>query len=197
MGAMRMDAKPRGFALVEGMIGASILVVAILSFVASALGGHNLGRQVAERGVAVETLGRFVECMRADADWAGLYARLRPLSSESAGDATLGRLGVDTSLTTYPASTYYVDFVAPSSLGTVTFLVQVPAKTVAGVAALREDLVAPRYGLPYDLNGDGLVDGSSRNADYRSLPIVARIRWQHAGAATQEVILPTWLRGDR
>jgi hypothetical protein len=186
-----------GFTLVDCLIGSSILVIAILGLLASALGGRDLGRQVQERGIAFETLGRFVERIRADPDWAGLYARLRPLSKESTADATLSSLATDTALKTQTAATYYADFTVPTTLGTVTFLVQVPVKTVGGVAGLRENEVAPRYGLPYDLNGDGVIDGNVRDADYRALPLVARLRWQHPGAATQEVVLTTWLRGDR
>ena len=193
----RRDRCRGGFTLIDGLIGTAILVISILGLVASAFSGRHLSRSVEERGVAFATLGRFVERIRADADWAGLYARLRPLSQESAGDAALVSLAVDTSLPTQAADAYYADFNVPTSLGTVTFLVQVPVAMVGGAPVLREDEVAPRFGLPYDLNGDGVVDGDPRDADYRSLPIVARIRWQHPGEATQEAILSTWLRGDR
>jgi type II secretory pathway pseudopilin PulG len=186
-----------GFTLIDGVIGTTILVIAILGMVASAFSGRHLSRRVEERGVAFATLGRFVERIRADADWAGLYSRLRPLSQESADDKTLASLAVDTTLPTRPAASYYADFNVPTTLGTVTFLVQVPVATTGGAPALRENTVAPRYGLPYDLNGDGVIDGDARDADYRSLPIVARLRWEHPGEATQEVLLTTWLRGDR
>lgn len=193
----RLDRCRGGFTLIDGLIGTTILVISILGLVASAFSGRHLSRSVEERGVAFATLGRFVERIRADADWAGLYARLRPLSQESAGDAALVSLAVDTSLPTQAADAYYADFNVPTTLGTVTFLVQVPVAMVGGAPVLREDEVAPRFGLPYDLNGDGVVDSDPRDADYRSLPIVARIRWQHPGEATQEAILSTWLRGDR
>lgn len=200
-GSFRRDRGPvasvGGFTLVDCAIGTSILVVSILGFVATALSGHRLGKRVEERGLAFETLGRFVERVRADPDWAGLYARLRPLSQESLADKTLKSTANDASLPTQKASVYYTDFVPPTALGTVTFLVQVPSRTVGGVAALREDEVAPRYGLPRDLNGDGVIDGNARDADYRSLPLIARIRWQHPGEASQEAVLTTWLRGDR
>lgn len=186
-----------GFTLVDGVIGTTILVIAILGLVASAFSGRHLSRRVEERGVAFVTLGRFVERIRADADWAGLYSRLRPFTHESADDRTLTSLAVDTDLPTRPGTSYYADFNVPTTLGTVTFLVQVPVGSIGGAPALREDENAPRYGLPYDLNGDGVIDGDARDADYRSLPIIARIRWQHPGEATQEAMLSTWLRGDR
>jgi hypothetical protein len=150
-----------------------------------------------ERGVALRTLARFVERLRADPDWAGLYARLRPLSSESAADANLSRLGPDLSLTTYAPTTYYGDFTTPSRLGTVTVLVQVPSTRVSGVDALRETANAPRYGLPADLDGDGAIDAAAHDGDRLVLPVVVRLRWQHAGRAADEVVVATTLRGDR
>lgn len=193
----RLRGSERGFTLVEVMISAAVLVVAILGFVASAFASHGLSKSVEDRRVAVETLDRFVERLRADPDWAGLYGRLRPLSSESAKDKNLTWLGTDLTLQMWPANSYYADFTPPTSLGTVTFLVQVPVLTKGGVPALREDEDAPRYGLPRDLNGDALIDDDPRTADNRVLPVVARIRWQHPGNTALEVVLATVLRGDR
>ena len=184
-----------GFSLVEALIGSTILVISIR--VSPRARSAATSSAAASSAIALQALGRFVERIRADPDWVGLYARLRPLSLESADDATRSRLGIDTSLATQTAATYYPDFDVPAALGTVTFLVQVPVETIAGVAVLREDEVAPRYGLPHDLNGDGVIDGNARDADYRALPIVVRLRWQHVGRPTSEVILATWLRGDR
>lgn len=193
----RMRRSQRGFTLIEVLISATVLVVAILGFVASAFASHGLSRTAEDRRIAVETLDRFVERVRADPDWAGLYNRLRPLSSESAKDKNLTWLGTDLSLQTWPANSYYADFIPPTTLGTVTFLVQVPVKTAGGVPSLREDENAPRYGLPRDLNGDALIDDDARAADNRVLPVVARIRWQHPGNSAHEVVLATVLRGPR
>jgi hypothetical protein len=179
------------------MIAGTVLVVSALGFAASVGTGHKLAVSIEERGLAAETLQRVVERLRADPDWNGLYVRLKALSSESTGDTGGTWLKGDTTLTTYPLTTYYSDLVAPTTLGTVTALVQVPVTTVSGVAALRESAVAPRYGLPADLNGDGAVDGASRGDDYRSIPVVVRLRWQRAGRTAHEIVLGTWLRGDR
>ena len=186
-----------GFSMVDVLIGSLILMAAVMVHSATVLSVQRMSASAAERGIAVETLARFVERMRADLDWSGLYARLRPLSMESTGDTTLSRLGVDLNLTTRPVTSYYGDFTVPTSLGQVTVLVQVPSIDVGGVVALRENVSAPRYGLPYDLNGDGAITGDSRNADYLALPIVVHLRWQRAGRRAQEVVLATWLRGQR
>lgn len=180
--------------MIEVLVSTIFLSIALLGYAASAVRHQIASTDLAERGVALLTLERFVERMRADTDWTGLYGRLRPLSVETAGDATLSNLGVDTSLAAQAPTAYYADFTTPSRLGTVRILVQVPSTTVAGVPALRENTSAPKYGLPADLNGDGAIDGNSRNADYVVLPVVVHLRWTHTGRDAQEVVVPTWLR---
>ena len=202
MGSAR--ARPRrpvrpdaGFSVVEVLVAGFLLVVGALGFASSVCTSHVLATSVTERGQACETLHRLVERLRADPDWNDLYARLKLLSSESAGDAGLAWQKVDLSLRTHALTTYYPDLVPPTTLGTVSALVQVPASVVDGVASLRETQVAPRYGLPADLDGDGRVDGDDRAGDYRTLPVVVRLRWHRPPRAADEVVLATWLRGDR
>jgi type II secretory pathway pseudopilin PulG len=190
-------ARQAGFTFLEVLIAAIILVVSALGFASSVGTGHVLAVRVDDRSLAMETLQRLVERVRADPDWDGLYARLKALTQESAGDTALTKRDVDLTLTTYPMTTYYSDLVAPTKLGTVTALIQVPVTTVGGVGDLRENAVAPRYGLPYDLNGDGVIDGDPRSDDYRSLPLVVRLRWQRLPRAAEELVLATWPRGDR
>lgn len=196
-GVTRRRRVEAGFTLVETLVGGAVLSLALLGHAASVATTHGMNGSVEERGIALQALSRFLERLRADPDWSGLYARLRPLSTESAADAGLSRLDVDLSLATHPVASYYADLEMPASLGTVTVLVQVPSKTVDSISALREDLVAPRFGLPYDLSGDGAIDGLSRDDDYRMLPVVVRLRWRHPPRAAQEVVVSTWLRGER
>jgi hypothetical protein len=195
--ASRPRRSARGFALVEMLVAGTVLTIGVLGHASSVLSSHKLSRSVADQGVATETLCRFIDRLRADPDWAGLYGRLRPLSVESAGDVSLSSLSPDATLTTHAATAYYSDFTTPTSLGTVTFLVQVPSLAVAGVPALRESALASRYGLPHDLNSDGLVDSASRGSDYLVLPVVVRIRWQRGAQNAQEIAVSTLLRGER
>ena len=46
-----------------------------------------------------------------------------------------------------------------------------------GIAELTEESELPEFGLPADLNGDGVIDGDNRLADFRVLPIVIRMQW--------------------
>ena len=193
---LRPVAGARGIALIETLAAMVVLAVGLLAYASTVLRSHRTSTTAEERGLAVLTLGRFVERLRADTDWAGLYARLRPLSRESNADVNQKSLGPDLSLTTYAPSTYYADFSAPASLGTVTVLVQVPSTTVAGVAGLRENATAPRYGLPMDLNGDGATDALTHDSDAAVIPVVVHLRWQKKGRAADEVVVATTLRGD-
>jgi len=186
-----------GFSLVEVLIANCVLAISILVYVQCIGTETKLNRATQEQTLAVVTLGRFVERLRADSSWPTLYARLVARSSESADDAGRTHLDMDPKLPTWPVTTYFTDLGVPATLGTVSFLVQVPAVVQAGVSVLCETEVAPRYGLPHDLNGDGAIDGNSRNNDYTALPLVVRLRWQHPGEQAREVLLATWLRGER
>jgi hypothetical protein len=180
--------------MIEVLVAAVFLSVALLGYAASAVRHQIATVDQSERGIALLTAERFVERMRADTDWSGLYGRLSAFTVESTGDTTLSNLGIDTSLVARTPTSYYADFTVPARLGTVKILVQVPSTTVSGVAALRENVSAPKYGLPADLNGDGVIDGASRNLDYAALPVVVHLRWSHGARDPQEVVVATWLR---
>lgn len=186
-----------GFTLIEVCIALVILVIAILGHVATVGAAHRTSLDVEERGLALQTLERFIERLRDDPDWETLWLRLRARSVESAADTALASLSNDFDLATVAATTYYADFQVPSQLQNASFLVQVPAFDNGGTWELRENLNAPRYGLPFDLNGDGLTDATPRNDDYRQIPVVVRIRWGGVGRLPNELALSTWLRGDR
>lgn len=58
---------------------------------------------------------------------------------------------------------------------------------------LREDIVDPLLGMPRDLNGDGIIDGTTNCATtYKILPVRIRVRWIGA-AGPGEVELHTML----
>lgn len=47
----------------------------------------------------------------------------------------------------------------------------------SGTTSLREDLVDAGFGLPADLNGDGVIDGVDHSADKILLPIRVQVEW--------------------
>lgn len=44
-------------------------------------------------------------------------------------------------------------------------------------ASLREDVVDPHLGMPWDLNGDGVIDSANHADDYVLLPVRIRVTW--------------------
>lgn len=44
--------------------------------------------------------------------------------------------------------------------------------------ALLENVTNTTLGMPRDLNGDGVVDGSNHAADYKILPVTVKIEWK-------------------
>jgi prepilin-type N-terminal cleavage/methylation domain-containing protein len=181
-----------GMTLVEVLVASAIVAIALLAHAATTLAGHRFGRSEETRGLAIGTLRRFVERMRSDEDWEGLYARLRT-RADAAGAGT----GAEPTL--YVPSAYYDDLSVPPALGEVGVRVDVPAAPPegGGPRVLREDVADDRFGLPADLNGDGRVDAASRSLDYRALPVQVTFRWTAAGEPSQTLVLATWLRGER
>jgi len=48
--------------------------------------------------------------------------------------------------------------------------------------ALREDWHAPEFGMPRDLNADGVIDDAEHSTDYEIMPVRVRLEWRgHAG----------------
>ena len=179
----------RGIAIIEAFLFVSIFGVALLWHAASNLSGYRLMRAEASHGNALQTMRHFAERLRADSDWQTLYDRL------VTHEATAPAQG-------HPPNVYYADFETPAELGTVGVVVEVPQAVAVGAVVgtpliLREDITAARFGLPYDLNGDGVVDADARDTDYRALPIILSFNWTAPGDAPQSLKLFTWLRGAR
>jgi len=115
----------RGFALLEMLVAVALLVVAVLGYAATVMASHRLNGSLEERSTALVTLQRFVERLRADDDWVGLYGRLAPRSAESALDVSLSSLAADPALPSYPPAAYYPDFTVPPALGTRCIFIDV------------------------------------------------------------------------
>ena len=55
---------------------------------------------------------------------------------------------------------------------------------VGSAVALREDLDLPELGMPRDLNGDGAQDALDHAGDYVILPVAIRVRWRGAAGTS-------------
>jgi hypothetical protein len=177
-------------ALVEVFLAVVFTGLALLWHAASTVSGQQLMRSEASHSVALATVRTFLERLRADEDWETLYQRLSDLQ-----DGPVPPMG-------HALSVYYEDFNAPAALGSIGVLVEVPRAALEGSdpqdpLVLREDILAARFELPYDLSGDGVIDGVAHESDYRSLPIIVRFAWAAKGETIQALAVSTWLRGER
>jgi len=186
---------PDGFTLIEVLIGTVVIAVALMGHMASTFAEYKLARVEQARSEVLHVARQFVERLRSDDDWAGLYGRLRQLQVLAEEGTGTGDRLEDGRLAWRPEA-YYQDFVLSEFLSTLVVLVDVPFDPLEPTE-LRENLVAPRFGLPADLDGNGVVDGESRLADYRVLPVVVTFRWRPNGDAAHELRVATWLRGYR
>ena len=192
--------KPQaGAAVLEVLIAGVMLAIALIGHVSSTVAEHKLNEVQRARREALTATKQFVERLRSDEDWGGLYARLRLLQENAVAAGAGPRLN-DGRRAWFPTA-YYADFVPPGDLGELRVLVDVPAAPLAvdptGPTKLREDLNLVRFGLPADLNGDGVVDGEARGGDYAVLPVSITFRWVPTGKAPAELRVDTWIRGNR
>lgn len=191
-----------GFSLVEVMMGLSMLAVSLLAYASSSVSHFRLSREEIRRTTVLQVTRDFTERLRADDDWSNLYATLRERAAEA--DGTLAAaVRLDGGQWARPLSDYYADIDIPPALSAMRVRVEVPESLPVGAEAgssarvLREDASLPAFGLPGDLNGDGIVDAQARDADYVALPVVLTFRWQAQDGSARELRRLTWLGGNR
>lgn len=185
----------RGFTLHEALWGVVVLATALMGHAASTFSEHRLDQASAHRSEAIHVTRQFIERLRADEDFAGLLARIRVRQIDG---SLPGAVLLQDGRVAYPPSDLCPGFVLPESLDSMVVRVALPLrKSLDGDLVLREDVDEPFYGLPADLNGDGVIDDVSRNDDYRALPIHLTFQWQAPGHAEATLGFATWLRGVR
>jgi type II secretory pathway pseudopilin PulG len=199
--ARRARAAQGGFSLLEVVIAGSLLAVALLGHTASLFSEQKLSSSQRARSSALLASDQFMERVRSDDDWPGLYDRLRTLALAAAKEG--GDVHFEDGRQAYPPTKYYDDFVLPPGITGLRVLVDVPAVPETGTEddppqlVLREDAALAEYSLPADLNGDGLIDDAAHDGDYRVLPMVLIMRWETHGSPAEELRVSTWLWGQR
>lgn len=206
----RSSRRETGTAMIELMMAMAVLAIGLMGHLSSSVSASRYGGMTRSRSDALRFAEQFVERLRSDPDWPTLYARLNALqqsANATSGGATAGGTVLPVSTLpvlnngrrALPATAYYSDFEEPAHADQVSVLVEVPGSSSDPLVPpeLREDAIDPVLNLPADLNGDGVVDGSSRNADYIALPVLVRFRFLLDGDLPYEFTIPTWLRGQR
>ena len=190
-----------GFSLIEGLLGLVILAVGLLSHASLTMAEHRLSREQQLRSEGLHVARQLVERLRSDEDWAGLYDRLRARQALADTPSSADALRLEDGREAFVPQAYFPDFALSRALPQVHVLIDVPSGpdpvTPGGPAVLREDVTAPAYGLPADLDADGTVDADAHDGDYVVLPVRVTILWTPAGEAARQLTLPVWLRGRR
>jgi hypothetical protein len=180
-------------------VAAALLSIALLGHTASIFSEHKLSTAEQARSAALLASEQFMERLRSDDDFAGLYARLEELDLQAQQPG--GKVHLEDNRRAFTPQTYYPDFVTPRGLSGFYVLVDVPSAPVpgslTGERVLREDVPQQRFGLPSDLDGSGAIDDKPHDADYRALPVVVTFRWTALDEAPSEFHVSTWLWGYR
>lgn len=161
-----------GFTLVEVVIAAVILVIAVGGLTGSILAGLKLSRTNEEDARAEEGLRSALAGLEGTA-FGDVFAAFNsdpdddPVPAPGAGFAVEGLTAVAGD---------------PDGLvGEVIF----PTVANGGTLELREDVADPAFQMPRDLSGDGGWDNENHADDYVILPVRVRVRW--SGASGERV----------
>jgi prepilin-type N-terminal cleavage/methylation domain-containing protein len=172
-----------GFTLIEIMIAASALTIAMLGFSQALLVATRTQTLTREKTLATEACRRQIELIRSNA-FQYIFRRF----NDWPGDDVAGA-GTD------PGSGFVIAGLDPvpgedAFVGEIVFPV-----TSAAPNVLREDLVLQELAMPRDLDLDGAIDATDHSADYAMIPVLVRARWRSV-AGPAEVSLLTFIGDD-
>jgi hypothetical protein len=160
-----------GFSVVEVTVMATILVVGVLGMVGAVIAGVRLVAVNREMAVAHEAARAVIERMQ-DTPFASVYATFNADPADDpggAGTAPGPRFSV-------PGMTLQAND-PDGFVGDIVF----PDTAVGGVTALNESVVDARWGMPRDLNGDGVITAGALPGAYMILPVRVRLQWRGIG----------------
>jgi hypothetical protein len=171
-----------GFTLLEVTVAIGVLMLALLGFSRSISGAVRDQASQGERMRALNAARAAIEGLRAR-PFASVYVLHNDDGDDDPGGAGTAP-GPHCAVPGLAAPAGDLDGAA----GRILF----PEIDSGSGPVLREDLVDPVFGLPFDLDADGVIDGGDKSSSYRLLPVLVRISWL-GGAGSQELELATWL----
>ena len=165
----RRSARGRaGFTLIDVMMAAVVLAIAISGMSGAILVGMSLNRVNHDTALAQQAARRVIEEIESRA-FSETFAAYNANVGDDGG-LTSAAVGANFAVAGLEPMTGDAD----GMCGRVMF----PTQTVGAVEQLREDVVDAALGMPRDLNGDGLVDALDHAANFRLLPVRVRIEWK-------------------
>lgn len=158
-----------GFTLVEVMVAVTVLVIAIVGIVGSMLSAMALNRVNRETAIAQQAARRMLETV------AGVEFRdCFEVFNTEAGDTEAGVDERGPSFVVAGLEPQLAD--ADGVCGRIEFPV---VEDGFGGANLQEDVVDVGLGMPFDLNGNNLIDNGADLSDtYRLLPVRVLVEWR-------------------
>lgn len=157
-----------GFTLIDVMMAATVLAVAISAVAGSIVVSMSMNRVNRDTAIAQEAARRVMEEL-ASRPFNEVFAAY---NSDAGDDAGLLSPAVGPSFAVPGLEPSRTD---PDGLcGRVMF----PTQVVGGIEELREDVVDPMLGMPRELDGVGGIDALDHRANYRLLPVRVRVEWQ-------------------
>jgi len=158
-----------GFTMLELLIVASVLLLALLLFSQTMGSAMTLTGVNRETGLATEGALESLERMQGTEDFSlvfRLYNANPDDDPEFPGSA--------------PGAGFAVDGLDAADDDPDGLVGEIRFPTAMGPAGLelREDVLDENLGMPRDLNGDDLLDGNDHRDDYRLLPVEVTLRWK-------------------
>src|SRR5688572_22818459 len=173
--------KSKGFSLVELLVAATLIVVAITGIAGSMLSSMALNRVNRETAVAQQAACRALEELRS-VPFREAYYVYNDIGGDNVVGPTVER-GPDFAVAGLTAVAGDPD----GMVGQILF-----PKVEGEGEALREDAEDEGLGTPRDLNGDNGIDSLNHGGDYELLPVRVRLEWTGA-TGRRELVMETML----
>jgi len=170
----------RGFSLVELLVAATLIVVALTGIAGSMLSSMALNRVNRETALAQQAACRALEELRSVPFGEAFFVYNTKQGDNPGG--TVPERGPNFAVPGLTALASDPD----GLVGQIEF----PVVDPTGSDQLREDVEDQGLGMPRDLNGDGVVDALSHSADYYVLPVIVSVSWRGT-AGDRTVVLRT------
>ncbi len=164
----RASRNRRGFTVVDVVIAAVILVIAIGGLSSAVVSTMALNRENEETAAAYAAVKSMTEQIQ-DVDFEDIFATFNVNILDDPDGIGTGR-GSDFAVFGLQAQQGDAD----GLVGQVIF----PTISVGAVEQLREDVVDTDVGMPRDITGDGVVDALDHSGDYILLPVTLQLDWQ-------------------
>jgi len=146
------------------MFSITVLIVAVSGMAGAMLSSMRLDRVNSETTTAHEAARRVMEEVRSQ-DFATVFTLYNADPDDDPGGSG-----------TAPGASFAAGALRPQANDVDGFAGQILFPSVGN--QIREDVVDAGWGMPRDLNVDGVIDGLDHTGDYRMLPVRVRVQWR-------------------